>query len=228
MKEFYAGAVPCMPLDVRTRQRAQKVHASLVEAYPDVRCELICANPLQLLVATILSAQCTDVRVNQVTPALFRRYPAAEAFAAAELRELEKLIKSAGLYRNKARSIREACRELVEKHGGQVPKTREELVALRGVGRKTANVVLGNAFNIPAIAVDTHVGRVSRRLDFTAQTDPARVERDLMQRFAPERWTMLSHLLIRHGRTCCKAPRPRCSGCPVLKLCPYPEKNFDD
>jgi endonuclease-3 len=210
------------------RLRARKIDATLAEAYPQARCALAHANPLQLLVATILSAQCTDVRVNKVTPALFARYPDAQAFASADPHELEDLIRSTGLFRMKARAIQDACRDIVAKHGSLVPRTLEELTALRGVGRKTANVVLGNAFDTPGLVVDTHVGRVSRRLGLTKNADPAKVEADLMELFPRERWTVLSHELILHGRTYCKAPTPRCTGCPLLKLCPYTKKCFKE
>ena len=207
-------------------QQARAVDARLAAAYPNAACALVYANPLQLLVATILSAQCTDVRVNLVTPKLFKRYPAVKDFAESDPKELETLIQSTGFFRSKARSIREACRDIVEKHGGEVPRTMEELYALRGVGRKTANVVLGNAFDIPGMVVDTHIGRLSRRLGLTKQTDPVKVETELMRLLPPERWTQFGHELILHGRKYCKAPTPRCSGCPLVEICPYPKKVF--
>ena len=207
-------------------QRAREIEERLARAYPDAACALLHANPLQLLVATILSAQCTDARVNLVTPGLFKRYPDARAFAAAALPELENAIHSTGFFRNKARSLKEACRDIVSRHGGNVPGTLEELTALRGVGRKTANVVLGNAFGVPGVVVDTHAGRVSRRLGLAKQTDPEKAERELMALFPPRRWTALSHELILHGRKYCRAPVPRCTGCPLLELCPYPKKSF--
>jgi endonuclease-3 len=208
-------------------ERARKVDAALAKAFPEAKCSLTYSNPLQLLIATILSAQCTDARVNKVTPVLFKRYRDAKAFAEADPAELESIIQSTGFFRSKARSIREGCRDIVEKHGGKVPSTMEELHALRGVGRKTANVVLGNAFNTPGMVVDTHVGRISRRLGLTRNTDPVKVEHDLMKLFPPERWTAIGHEMILHGRKYCKAPTPRCSGCPILELCPYPKKNFE-
>jgi endonuclease III len=208
------------------RERAARLARLLEENYPGANCALIHANALELLIATILSAQCTDARVNMVTPALFKRYPSAKDFAESDPRELEKLIQSTGFFRSKAKSIREACRDIVEKHGGEVPRTMEELVELRGVGRKTANVVLGNVFGIAGMVVDTHVGRLSRRFGFTRNTDPVKVERDLMALFPPERWTRLSHEMILHGRKFCKAPTPRCDGCPLLEECPYPDKNL--
>jgi endonuclease-3 len=188
--------------------------------YPDAHCALHHDNALQLLIATILSAQCTDVRVNKVTPALFARYPDAKAFAAADLRELESLIRSTGFYRNKARSIIACCRKIVDDHGGKVPSTLEELVPLPGVGRKTANVVLGDAFDVPGITVDTHVGRLSRRLALTAETDPRKVERDLMQLLPRKEWTLFSHRMIFHGRQVCFARKPNCAGCALNDICP--------
>ena len=177
-------------------------------------------SPLELLIATILSAQCTDVRVNVVTPALFAKYPDAAAYANADLRKLETLIRPTGFFRNKAKSIQGCCRILVEKHGGQVPRTIEELVALPGVGRKTANVVLGNAFETPGITVDTHVGRLSRRLGFTKHEDAVKVEHDLMALFPKKDWTIASHRLIFHGRQICFARKPKCDECALAKLCP--------
>jgi len=209
-------------------ERARRVDSALAAAFPEAKCSLTYVNPLQLLISTILSAQCTDARVNKVTPALFERYRDARAFAGAEPSEIETLIQSTGFFRSKARSIREACRDIVEKHSGNVPSTIEELHALRGVGRKTANVVLGNAFGTPGMVVDTHVGRISRRLGLTRNTDPVKVEHDLMKLFPPERWTAIGHEMILHGRKYCKAPTPRCTGCPILELCPYPKKHFED
>ncbi|HEY3217207.1 MAG TPA: endonuclease III [Candidatus Eisenbacteria bacterium] len=192
----------------------------LEHLYPDATTALSHHNPLQLLIATILSAQCTDERVNQVTPALFERYPDAAAFAAARPESLEAAIRSTGFFRNKARAIRSCCADLVARHGGEVPRTLEELTALHGVGRKTANVVLGNAFGIPGIVVDTHVGRLARRLALTAETDPVKVELALMPILPRERWTKFSHWLILHGRRTCVARRPRCSICQLAVHCP--------
>jgi len=208
-------------------EHARKVDALLAKAFPQAKCSLDYSNPLQLLIATILSAQCTDARVNKVAPHLWAKYKDAKAFAEAKPQELETIIQSTGFFRSKAKSILEATRDIVAKHGGNVPRTLEELTALRGVGRKTANVVLGNAWNIPGMVVDTHVGRISRRLGLTKNTDPVKVEHDLMQLFPPERWTRLGHEMILHGRQYCKAPTPRCTGCPLLDICPYPKKNFD-
>jgi endonuclease-3 len=202
------------------RRRAGRIVRALARLYPDARCALDHQTPLQLLVATILSAQCTDARVNQVTPALFARYPDTAAFAAAKSAELEALIQSTGFFRNKARNILGCCRRLVEEHGGEVPSTMEELVPLPGVGRKTANVILGTAFDTPGITVDTHVGRLSRRLGLTKHTDPEKVERDLMELVPRKGWTMFSHRLIFHGRQVCHARKPDCAGCGLARLCP--------
>jgi endonuclease-3 len=202
-------------------QRVRKIIAGLEKAYPDAHCELDHSNPLELLIATILSAQCTDKRVNMVTPALFKKYPTAAAYSHADPSALEQEIKSTGFFRNKAKSIRTACRNLVEKHGGQVPRSMEELVALGGVGRKTANVVLGNAFDINVgIVVDTHVGRLSRRLGLTRQESAEKVEEDLMLLVPLPKWTLFSHLLIWHGRRRCFARNPDCANCEIKGLCP--------
>jgi endonuclease-3 len=202
------------------RSRARRIVRRLAELYPDARCALDYGNPLQLLVATILSAQCTDVRVNLVTPGLFARYPSTEAFARAEPKELETAIQSTGFFRNKARSIIACCRRLLAEHGGDIPSTMDALVLLPGVGRKTANVILGNAFAVPGITVDTHVGRLSRRLGLTKETDPDKVERDLMALIPKAEWTMFSHRMIYHGRQVCHARKPNCDGCALARLCP--------
>jgi endonuclease-3 len=210
---------------VARRRRAAELYARLERAHPDARCALEHRNPLELLVATILSAQCTDVRVNLVTPALFRRYPRAADYAAAEPAELERQIQSTGFFRNKAKALRGLGAALVERHGGRVPDTLAALVELPGVGRKTANVVLGNAFGRhEGVVVDTHVARVAGRLALTGERDPVKIERDQMALFPPERWTQLAHLLIFHGRRICKAPRPRCADCPLADLCPAAAK----
>ena len=206
------------------KEHACVVGAAASAAFPDAKCALRFSNPLELLIATILSAQCTDVRVNLVTPALFAKYKRAADYAAAPPGELERMIQSTGFFRNKAKAIRAACKDIVEKHGGAVPATLEQLCALPGVGRKTANVVLGNAFGTPGVVVDTHVLRVSQRLGLTRNREPEKIEQDLMKLFPPRRWTMLSHELIQLGRTCCKAPKPRCWECPLQPLCPYPKK----
>ena len=200
--------------------RVRAVLEQLRELYPDARCALDFRSPLELLVATILSAQCTDERVNKVTPALFAAYPDAAAFAAADPAALEKAIHSTGFFRNKAKSIREASADIVSKHGGQVPRTLEALTALRGVGRKTANVVLGNAYGIPGVVVDTHVTRLSHRLGLTNETDPVKIEFALMPLVPRELWTLFSHWLILHGRAVCNARKPLCSQCPLSPHCP--------
>jgi endonuclease-3 len=202
------------------RARARQVVRLLARLYPDAHCALDHESPLQLLIATILSAQCTDRRVNLVTPALFARYPTAQAFAEAAPRELEEAIASTGFFRNKARNIIACCKDLVGHHGGQVPGTMEDLVKLAGIGRKTANVILGNAFGVPGITVDTHVGRLSRRLGLTVHTAPEKVERDLMDLIPKKEWTMFSHRLIFHGRQVCHARNPKCGECLLAKICP--------
>jgi endonuclease III len=201
-------------------QRVRKILTVLAKVHPDAHCALVHRNPLELLVATVLSAQCTDKRVNMVTPALFKRFGDAAAFADAEQTELETAIQSTGFFRNKARSIKAACKTIVEQHDGKVPGTLEELVALPGIGRKTANVILGNAFGVPGITVDTHVGRLSRRLGLTKDTDPVKVEHALMKLVPKKDWTMFSHRLIFHGRQVCFARKPACSSCGLAKLCP--------
>src|ERR671918_378612 len=193
----------------------------LKEAYPDARTELVWEDPLQLLVATMLSAQSTDVRVNEVTKGLFLKYRTAEDYAEADLNRLEEEIRSVGFFRNKARSIKSMTRALVEEHEGEVPRTMRELVALPGVGRKTENVVLGNAFGVDeGIVVDTHVRRVSNRLGLTEESDPEKIEQDLLQVVPREDWTIFSHLLILHGRRVCKARKPDCPNCVLNDTCP--------
>jgi endonuclease III len=199
---------------------ARAINRLLAKQYPDARCALHYRNPLELLVATILSAQCTDVRVNMVSPALFEKYPTAAAYAEADPDELEKAIQSTGFFRNKSRNIKACCQALVEKHGGDVPSTLDELVPLAGIGRKTANVILGNAYNVPGITVDTHVGRLSRRLGLTKEEDPVKVEFELMKLLPKSQWTMFSHRLIFHGRQVCQARKPACGDCVLAKLCP--------
>jgi endonuclease-3 len=197
------------------------VAAALERAYPDAECSLDHRTPLELLVATILSAQCTDVRVNIVTKTLFRKYRTPEDYARAPLTELESDVRTTGFYRNKARNIQAACRALVEQHGGKVPRSLEELVALPGVGRKTANVVLGTAFDIATgVVVDTHVTRLSRRLGLTTARDPVHIERDLIALLPASRWVAISHELIQHGRRVCTARKPDCERCFLLKMCP--------
>jgi endonuclease-3 len=208
-----------MRLSEAKRQAATVVDV-LRTTYPDAACALHFTTPFELLVATILSAQCTDVRVNMVTPGLFRRYPDPASLAGAEPTEVEELIRSTGFFRNKAKNLLGCAAALVERHGGAVPESMAELVALPGVGRKTANVVLGNAFATPGMVVDTHVKRVAGRLGWTVSVDPVKIEADLQSLLPKEEWTEVSHLLIHHGRALCKAPTPLCSGCPLLELCP--------
>ncbi len=196
----------------------ERLHA----LYPDARCELEYGNPLELLLATILSAQCTDARVNQVTEKLFRKYRRPEDYLTVAPEELEEDIHSTGFFRNKAKSIRGACRRILEVYGGKVPDTMEELLTLPGVARKTANVVLSNAFGkAEGIAVDTHVARLSGLLGLTRHTDPVKIERDLLAYFPREHWNAINHLLILHGRRVCVARRPRCAECPLRDLCPH-------
>jgi endonuclease III len=192
--------------------------------YGDAHCTLDFTTPLELLVATVLSAQCTDVRVNQVTPALFKKYPTATHYARADLTELEQAIYTTGFYRQKAKSIKALCQALVAKFGGQVPASLDDLVKLPGIGRKTANVILGNAFGIPGIVVDTHIGRVAQRLGLTPQKDPVKIEFDLMPLVPRERWVKFSHQLIAHGRSICSAKKPDCPHCPLLPYCDYGAK----
>lgn len=192
----------------------------LKKHYPDAHCELDFTNPLELLVATILSAQCTDRRVNMVTPALFKKYPTAKHYAAAKREDVEKLIASTGFYRNKATSIIGMAQKVCADFGGEVPNNLDDLVTLPGVGRKTANVVLGNAFDVPGITVDTHFGRLARRFGWTVQTDPVKLEMEMNAVFKPKDWTLLSHMLIWHGRRICHARKPACGACPMAKYCP--------
>jgi len=201
--------------------RSAAVETALAATYPDATCELDFANPYQLLVATILSAQCTDARVNMVTPALFRRFPDATALAAAAQPDLEELVRSTGFFRNKAKSLLGMARAVVERHGGEIPASMEHLTRLPGVGRKTANVVLGTAFGMSTgVVVDTHVARLSRRLGLSAHDDPEKIERDLMEAFPPSSWVPLGHRLILHGRRVCHARKPACDSCPLAPFCP--------
>ena len=201
--------------------RAGEIYDILLAEYPDAKCALDHASPFELAVATILSAQCTDVRVNMVTPELFRRYPDPEALSAALPEELEEVIRSTGFFRNKTRNLIGMATALLEEHGGELPRNMKELSALPGIGRKTANVILGNAFRIDeGVVVDTHVKRLSRRMRLTSEATPEKIERDLMALFPRRVWTMLAHLLIYHGRQVCNARRPRCNQCAVSHLCP--------
>jgi len=208
--------------DLKTR--VGKIIHALDRAYPDARCTLDFNTPFELLVATILAAQCTDERVNMVTPDLFRKYPAPETYAQTDSAELEEDIRSTGFFRNKAKSIKSCARAIVEGHKGEVPRTIEELTALPGVGRKTANVVLGNAYDTPAIVVDTHVRRLAHRIGLTENTNPDKIEADLMPIVPREWWTQFSHMLVFHGRTVCSARKPRCTECVITELCDYPDK----
>ncbi|GAA2817905.1 endonuclease III [Saccharopolyspora taberi] len=201
-------------------RRARRMLRALAEAYPDAHCELDFDTPLELAVATILSAQCTDKRVNMVTPALFRRYPTAADYAGADRAELEEMIRSTGFYRNKAASLMGLGAELVEKHGGEVPAKLADLVKLPGIGRKTANVILGNAFGVPGITVDTHFGRLVRRWKWTAEEDPVKVEHAIGELIPRKEWTMLSHYVIFHGRRVCHARKPACGACLLARDCP--------
>ncbi len=203
------------------KQRVEELLRELPQIYPDAHCELDFKNPLELLVATILSAQCTDVRVNMVTKVLFKRCKTAKDYSDISQEELEGIVRSTGFYRNKAKSLRGMGTALVERHAGEVPSSMEELSAIPGAGRKTANVVLGNAFDInEGVVVDTHVGRLSLRLGLTSNSDPVKVEQDLMKLCPQEHWTLLSHWLIWHGRRRCKARNPDCKECEFRDLCP--------
>jgi endonuclease-3 len=201
-------------------RRARKINRALAASYPDARAELDFTNPFQLLVATVLSAQTTDKRVNLVTPALFTRFPDARAMAGADRTELESIIQPTGFFRAKSESLLKLSAALCERYGGEVPGRLEDLVTLPGVGRKTANVVLGNAFGKPGITVDTHFGRLARRFGWTEHTDPVKVEHEVGALFPKRDWTMLSHHLIWHGRRCCHARTPACGACPVARWCP--------
>jgi len=207
----------------RTRERTRRIYEGLAATNPGARIELTFADPLELLVATILAAQCTDRRVNEVTALLFRRYRTPRDYLAVPPAELEEAIRPTGFFRQKAKTLRAVMERLDRDFGGQVPSRMEDLLSLPGVGRKTANVILGNAFGVPGIVVDTHVARVSRRLGLTAEEKPDRIEEDLAALFPREEWTRLSHVLIFHGRYTCKARRPLCGECPVADLCPSRE-----
>jgi endonuclease-3 len=209
------------------QKRVYEIIKILSKEIPDTRIALRFTNPLELLIATILSAQCTDVKVNQVTETLFKKYRSAKDYAVAELVALEEEIRPTGFYRNKAKSIQKCCHELVVQFRGEVPKTLEELVTLPGVGRKTANVILGNAFGIPGIVVDTHVHRVSQRIGLTKNDDPAKIEFDLMEIVPKDEWTHFSNLLVWHGRRTCVARKPLCEICPIIKLCDYGSRRSD-
>ena len=207
------------------RNRALRVARRLARAYPAARVALRHRNPFELLVATILSAQCTDEKVNEVTSPLFARYPRPEDLADADPTELETLIHSTGFYRQKARSLLSTARDLAERFDGEVPRTLEELVSLRGVARKTANVVLGEAFGVPGLAVDTHMKRVNQRLALTTSVDPVVIERDLMALLPEREWTPYTRRVIHHGRVCCSARAPACDACPLRPDCPWPQRS---
>ena len=201
-------------------RRARRIARTLAETYPDARCELDFASPWQLLVATVLSAQTTDKRVNSVTPELFDRYPGPAELAAADRADVERILAPTGFFRAKTDALLKIASVVLERYDGQVPGSQDELVTLPGVGRKTANVVLGNAFDVPGVTVDTHVGRLARRFGWSAESDPVKVESDIAGLFPRRDWTSLSHLLIFHGRRICHARRPACGACPVARACP--------
>ena len=205
-------------------ERVKKIYPRLKKAHPDARCSLDYKKPLQLLIATILAAQCTDVRVNIVTKDLFKKYKNAKDWAAADIAEIQQDIKSTGFYRNKAASIKKTAQLIIEKFDGKVPNTMESLLELNGVGRKTANVILGNVFDTQGIVCDTHVIRLSRRLGLSENRDPVKLEFDLMEIVPKRNWTMFSHLLVFHGRAICKARKPDCPNCPIANYCPSANK----
>jgi endonuclease-3 len=200
--------------------RAKAIHRQLTKNYPSVRCELDYNSAFQLLVATVLSAQCTDKRVNQTTPALFIKYPNPKKMAKADLKDIQRLVKSTGFYRAKAKNIKGLSNKIIEEFGGDVPSNLEDLITLPGVGRKTANVVLGHAFGIPGITVDTHFGRLSRRFGWSKQSDPVKVEFEVGELIPEKEWTNLSQRMIWHGRRVCHSRKPACGACPLAKLCP--------
>ena len=208
------------------KERAKKIIKVLKNEYPNAKTSLYFSNPLELLIATILSAQCTDVRVNSLTPLLFKKYKNASDFAIADINELEKDIFSTGFFKEKAKNIKACCKSLSEKFNGEVPNTLEELTKLEGVGRKTANVILSMAFNIPGIVVDTHVKRVSNRLKLSEKKDPVKIEFDLMEIIPKNDWTAFSYILIEHGRKTCKARSPECGECRIESLCLFEEKEL--
>ena len=209
---------------IKDKARSAKIQHILKITYPDVKTQLRNANPFELLVATILSAQCTDKQVNRVTKDLFNRLKTPQDFASASNEAIEELIRSTGYFRNKAKNIKNCSKSLLEKYGGQVPQTLDELVKLPGVGRKTANVVLGSAFDIPGIVVDTHVARISKRLGLTENNNPVKIEYDLMEIIPREEWNVFSLQLIYFGRAICKARKPLCPTCPLYDLCEFPDK----
>jgi endonuclease-3 len=207
-------------VDTENRKEARAIYRILTKTYPDIRCELNFTNPLELIVAVVLSAQCTDKRVNQITPPLFKKYKSARDYAKAPLPEIEEFIYSAGFYRAKARHLKGLGAKLVEDFGGEVPSTLDELITLPGVGRKTANVVLGHAFGIPGITVDTHFGRLARRFHWSQSMDPVKVEFEVGALIPEKEWTNLSQRMIWHGRRICHSRKPACGACPLVKICP--------
>lgn len=204
--------------------RAGKIFDVIKKTYPEAECALNHSSAFQLLIATILAAQCTDVKVNEISPALFKKYPTPTAFAECDLEALEREIKPTGFFHNKAKNIKNCCLTLLDKFKGKVPKTMDELTSLPGVGRKTANVILGNFYGLPAIIVDTHVLRLSGRLGLSKETEPEKVEIDLQKLLPPEKWTDMSNCLVFHGRYCCNARKPNCAKCPIFELCTFTEK----
>jgi len=213
--------VPSESFEERKRRSARIVRR-LARAYPDAHCALQFETPFQLLVATILSAQCTDVMVNRVTPELFRRWGTPEKLAAAEPAEVEALVRPTGFFRQKAKSIQSTAQDIMSRFGGEVPRTLEALTTLRGVARKTANVVLGNCFDTPGLTIDTHMTRVNQRLRLARESDPVKIERELMELLPAREWTLYSHRVIAHGREVCDARRPRCEACALREECPFP------
>ena len=209
-----------MSADKENRNQARAMYRILTKTYPDIRCELDFQNPLQLIIATVLSAQCTDKRVNTITPALFKKYQSVKAFAKADLHDIEKLVFQSGFYRAKARHIKGLATKILNDFEGEVPNTLEKLITLPGVGRKTANVVLGHAFDIPGLTVDTHFGRLSRRFGWTNEKDPVKVEHIVGQLIPQAEWTNLSQRMIWHGRRICHSRKPACGVCPLAKICP--------
>ncbi len=210
--------------DKIAKERVKKILKILRRTYPNVKTALHHTNPLELLISTILSAQCTDKRVNQVTGKLFSKLRTVRDFAGVPLPDLEEMVRSTGFYRNKAKNIKMCCSALLEKHGGKVPDNMEALLQLPGIGRKTANVILGSSFGIPGIVVDTHVKRVSQRIGFTTENDPVKIEFDLMAATSKKDWIDFSHQMIQHGRALCTARKPKCPECPLSELCDYPNK----
>ena len=221
------GYPPSMPRESAAKRaaRAERIRKRLAKSYPKADCALRFETPFELLIATILSAQCTDEKVNEVTAVLFGRYGEPAALAKAKPETIEKIVHATGFYRQKTKSIQATSRDLVERFGGVVPKTMEELVSLRGVARKTANVVLGNAYGVPGLAIDTHMKRVHQRLELTREDDPVKIERDLMELVPEADWTRYTHRVIHHGRVCCAAKKPRCEECPLAGDCPWPKAN---